>query len=292
MRLSDFVGGAPPVPLANIGASKDLSTELQELLIGFGVLDPPADGDFGTMSKWALGETLEALDLGDKTEIDRQAAGTLLRMQPDSPFALRPGDDFAGRIVRAMQAKKHWISRHPGCLNIVYVEGCNVDGTPNDNAPNKFNDVRLVLRINQPDGVPEIVEKWQATTEPGRQFTETPEVPEGAARIGFGQYKAWHVGMHKDHEALVQDSPITVFRDLNRDFRRDGDKSFTGNFGINQHWGYDLPENNIMNASAGCLVGRTKDGHRAFMTAVKGDLRHRRNGSYRFITTIMPVGAL
>jgi hypothetical protein len=53
----------------------------------------------------------------------------------------------------------------------------------------------------------------------------------------------------------VQCADIKVFRDLNEDFERDGDETFVGIFGINQHWGFDLPLNSIGNASAGCLWG-------------------------------------
>jgi hypothetical protein len=58
-------------------------------------------------------------------------------------------------------------------------------------------------------------------------------------------------------------------------------------FGINQHWGYDLPPDNVSNASAGCLVGRTKTGHRAYMQRVKSDARFAVSHSYRFQTTIL-----
>ena len=117
----------------------------------------------------------------------------------------------------------------------------------------------------------------------------------GAARIAYGQYKSWSVGMHPRsspttaHEALVQVKDITVYRDLNEDFQRDGDKTFTGLFGINQHWGYDMPKNNIGNASAGCLVGRTKSGHREFMALVKADPRYIASRGFRFMTTVIPA---
>ena len=64
-----------------------------------------------------------------------------------------------------------WIARHPDCVNIVYVEGMDGDGTPNDDAPDAFNDLRLLLRINKA-GNPEIVASWQATTEPGTYYTK------------------------------------------------------------------------------------------------------------------------
>jgi len=239
--------------------------ELQQALIAAGLLDPPADGIIGPLTRWAAGE------------------------RPPAP--LTPRDDLAGRIVRAMQQRGHWIARHPDCLNIVYVEGLDPDGEPNDNAPNRFNDLRLLVRIV--DGVPGVAGVWEATTEPSRRWTQDPMNPQGAARIAFGQYKAWAVGTHHGHEALVQVAPVTVYRDANKDYRRDGDERDTGLFGINQHWGYDLPRNDLGTSSAGCLVGRSTAGHREFMRLVKSDKRYVvSDGDYRFITTVMPASAL
>jgi hypothetical protein len=112
----------------------------------------------------------------------------------------------------------------------------------------------------------------------------------GAARIAFGQYKAWKVGTHgnsQPHEALVQVAPCIVHRDLDKNFIRTGDRTFEGLFGINQHWGYDLPESNIGQASAGCLVGRTRKGHREFMSLVKSDRRYRENKNFIFPTAVI-----
>ena len=140
--------------------------------------------------------------------------------------------------------------------------------------------------------------RWDATTEPGKYYTSVRKIdPRGAARIAFGQYKAWSVGTHRAgtrtaHEALVQTAPISVFRDLNEDFERQGDEEASGLFGINQHWGYDLPKSDIGRASAGCLVGRTKSGHRAFMALCKADPRYVASNGYRFMTTVMPAAAV
>ena len=94
--------------------------------------------------------------------------------------------------------------------------------------------------------------------------------------------------MHRNnHEALVQTGgEVTVCRDLNKDGQRTGDKRQTGEFGINQHWGYDLPE--VEKASAGCLVGQSKDGHRQFMALVKSDPRYQANRKYVFATAVLP----
>lgn len=296
MHLVDITGGAAPVPFPNIGADKVLSTELQELMAKFGVLDPPADGAFGPVSRWAFDETLKQLGLVGKTAIDGEVAGRLLGADAEKLFPVAPGGDFPGRIVSYMRKEGYWLSRHPECLNIIYVEGCDENGTPNGNPPNRFNDLRLLLRINPPDGAPQIVESWQATTEPGRFYTENPLDPNGAARIALAQFKSWYVGPHGigggQHEALLQVGEITVYRDKNRDYKRDGDKAYKGLFGINQHWGYDLPQNDIQNASAGCLVGRTTKGHREFMAMIKADPRYRHSNGYRFMTTIISTEKL
>jgi lysozyme family protein len=207
----------------------------------------------------------------------------------------KPTADLAGKIVAAMRAKGFRVDSDEGHLNIVYVEGMNVDGTPNDNAPNHFNDLRAVIRFM--DGKPVIAGAWEGTTEPSRRWTQDPMNPKGAARIAFGQYTAWQTGVHRPregggHEALVQVAPVTVHRDLDKDYKRDGDARDTGLFGINQHCGYDLPRNDLGNSSAGCLVGRTKAGHRAFMALVKTDKRYLADRSYRFTTTILPAGAV
>ena len=185
-----------------------------------------------------------------------------------------------------MERKGYQVDRGPGEVNIVYVEGMNPDGTANADEANKWNDLRLVIRFE--GGVPRIVGEWAATTEPGRYWTENPMSPLGAARIEFGQYKSWQVGMHRNnHEALVQTGgEVTVCRDLNKDGQRTGDKRQTGEFGINQHWGYDLPE--VDKASAGCLVGQSKDGHRQFMALVKSDPRYQANRKYVFATAVLP----
>jgi hypothetical protein len=48
----------------------------------------------------------------------------------------------------------------------------------------------------------------------------------------------------------------------------------------------------IGRASAGCLVGRTKAGRRAFMALCKADPRYRANDSYRFLTSVLPAASV
>lgn len=192
---------------------------------------------------------------------------------------------LVARILQYMQLKKYTIFTQPCEYNIVYVEGMNPDGTLNSDSPNMWNDIRLLIERNS------LVDVWTATTEPGRFYTLQPLNERGAARIKFGQYQAWQVGMHGNadrHEALVQVRDVPVHRDLNKDFKRTGDAIDTGLFGINQHWGYDYPYEDIGVASAGCLVGRLKEGHREFMHLIKQDPRYKQDRSFIFTTTIIP----
>lgn len=293
--LDDIAAGRrDSMVLAAIGGSRELAIQVQERLSAAGLLEPPADGEFGPVSHWALGEFLAKAGMPTQTLLDAAAAQALLNPDVAEMFPLRATDDtLAGRIAAAMLKKGWWITRHPDCVNIVYVEGLDVDGTPNDDAPNVFNDLRLVLRVGH-DGQAEIAGSWEGTTEPGKYYTEIrKEDPRGAARIALGQYKSWCVGLHPRskpavaHEALVQVKDIVVYRDLNEDYERDGDPTDTGQFGINQHWGYDMARHDIGNASAGCLVGRTKAGHREFMALVKGDPRYGASRGFRFMTAVM-----
>lgn len=206
-------------------------------------------------------------------------------------FAPKPAQpvDLASKLVKAMRKRGFAVDDVPGNPIILYVEGMDPDGTPNANRPNEFNDVRYVLTFGQ-DGRPKIVGAWEGTTEPSKRWTVDPMNAKGAARIKFGQYSAWQLGDHHGHEALVQTGGnVTVFRDANKDYRRDGDEEDTGLFGINQHAGYDLPKNDLGSSSAGCLVGRTYAGHREFMALVKADGRFLRDRRFVFTAAVIPA---
>lgn len=59
---------------------------------------------------------------------------------PPRPTPAPAGSDLAHRIIAAMERKGYEIRRGPGEVNIVYVEGMNPDGTPNDD---ELNNPRL-----------------------------------------------------------------------------------------------------------------------------------------------------
>lgn len=201
--------------------------------------------------------------------------------------------NLATRIVKYMELKKYKIFSGTKQYNIVYLEGANADGSINLDTPNHFNDRRLVIQLLNNEAT--IIGNWEATTEPGNHYTVKPMNPGGAARIAFGQYRSWCVGMHgtRDvHESLVQVAEVCVHRDYNKDYKRPGDKLCTGLFGINQHWGYDLPTTNVANSSAGCLVGRSRGGHREFMNLIKKDIRYESDRRFIFTSTIIAADDL
>jgi peptidoglycan hydrolase-like protein with peptidoglycan-binding domain len=291
MKLQYILAKDLKLTVEAVADDKELSTQVQILLIGLGLLDPPADGLFGPISTAALRKFQTVMKVEEPDYLGPVTAKKLIEAKPeDIPTPeLKLGNDLASRIVKYMLLKKYQIFQGVREYNIVYVEGMNADGTLNNDPPNYFNDRRMVLQIL--DGIPAIIGNWESTTEPGYRYTERPMNPEGAARIKFGQYRAWQVGIHGTsdrHEALVQTGgEITVYRDRNKDYQRVGDKEDTGYFAINQHWGYDLPYNNVYYASAGCLVGRLRQGHREFMRLIKQDRRYQLNDRYVFYTTII-----
>ena len=230
----------------------------------------------------------------DHVELVNGAASSTAQAAPSSTFKL--GDDLASRIIRYLEIKGYEIFQGPNQYNIIYIEGMNPDGGLNQDIPNQFNDLRLVIEIL--DGKPRIVGgPWEATSEPGKKYTINPLNKKGAARIKFGQYQAWQVGYHqrkKNHLALVQTGgTVTVHRDLNKNMMRDPrDKLDTGHFGINQHHGWDSSKTNVGGTSAGCLVGRTIRNHVKFMNLIMQDKRYKADKKFVYTTTIISGGDL
>jgi len=204
---------------------------------------------------------------------------------------------LAGALVKYYIHNNFAYSSNPNEINIVYIEGADAAGKSIPNLPNQYNDRRIVFAFV--NGVPIILGNWPATTEPGRAWTIKPLNPKGAARIAFGQFHSvWQVGIHNHgkpsaHEALLQRGTIKVFRDLNKDFKRDGDAADVGDsFGVNQHGGWNTPLDDIKTASAGCLVTPKMTDHLDFMLIVKRDQRYQSNKLFKFDTVVLPVADL
>jgi hypothetical protein len=262
--------------------------QVQQVLINCGLLDPPADGSWGAQSHAALVDFQKLAGLSPTGKLDNSTLKTL--SAPSFSINLN-GNDLASRIVRYARSKGYFVSAGPRRYNIVYLEGADKDGTPNADEFNVWNDRRLLIEI--PDGTPKIVGNYLATTEPGSTYTYNPMNPGGAFRIAFGQYRAWTFGRHgrTQYPALVQCGEISGYRDKNQDGARTGDLFVTGdNFGVNQHHGWDMQV--IDNASAGCLVGQSIEGHEEFLDKLRSDRRYQVNSNYVWYTTIIPADKL
>lgn len=288
-----------------IAADQELATNIQQVLIWLKFLDPPADGKFGPISTEAMVNFQKIISktrpevAQEKGFLGLETAKALIETSPNdlpSPSIDTSSNDLATRIIKYMLKMNYRVSVGDKQYNIIYVEGMDANGTLNNDRPNEFNDRRMVIEIPSSDGRPIMLHNVEATTEPGTHYTMNPLNPQGAARIAFGQYKAWRVGIHcgasgqNCHEALVQVADVSVYRDKNKDFIRTGDKLFTATpaSGINQHWGFDYPRTDIKMAGAGCLVGRETQKHKDFMALIKQDKRYQANKSYIFLTTIIP----
>lgn len=265
--------------------------ELQEKLVRLRLLDPPIDGVVGIQTITALKEFQYLYGIKPSGELCPRTVHAL--ENTESVVDLKLGGDLASRIIKYCIQEDYYFCISPNAYTIVYLEGADWDGTKNRDLPDEWNDRRIVIEFK--NGQPAIIGNWLASCEPGDYYTYNPLNPNGAARIELGQYRAWRVGIHgigtrEPHEALVQSSPVTVARDGNKDKIRTGDMRQTGNFGINQHHGYDLPK--VGRASAGCLVGQSRSGHQEFMKLIKSDRRYLLSNSYTFFTAVIDPAKL
>lgn len=304
-------GGDTTIRNLNMPENRPAVVEIQTRLCDLGLLDPlfagsetlcfgpgqKADGQLGFNSMTAIFEFSRLAGIpyyfDGQIRHEWMQALELARADMNMPLILQPlpGDDasvlLAKRILRYMDGKKYWIARSPYMYNIVYVEGMNAEGTSFADPANEWNDRRLVIRIRQ-GGQPEVVHNFDATTEPGIPEKAKPH-PLGIARIAFGQYKSWAIGLHKGKQvALCQADNLRIHRDKDRNGFRTGDKIFVGkDFGINQH-STTVKTGRVGDWSAGCLVGREWGEHLTFLSTVKSDVRYTLNPNYRFISTVIP----
>jgi hypothetical protein len=193
-------------------------------------------------------------------------------------------------IIRYCEARGMKIFRNPGELNIIYIEGMNIDYTVNADRLDQWNDLRLLVDFVY--NTPRVL-FWQiATTEPGRSatFSESAKKNGGVARVMFGQYLSkWKMGWHKGKQpALVQAAPLKVHRDSDRNGIRPKDPIDFAT-GINHHTtSKKYKGQSIGNYSEGCLVGREYDKHLQFIALLKTDPRYIANKNFLFSAIILP----
>jgi hypothetical protein len=114
--------------------------------------------------------------------------------------------------------------------------------------PDRFDDAIYLL-------TPKQFYRFSATTNPGVHWLETFLNPKGTAVLKPGLY--WYkIGKHRGYAALVQDSAVTVYRDVNKNRKaEESGEEDTGFFGINIHRANPTRMSTIIGQwSAGCQV--------------------------------------
>lgn len=201
------------------------------------------------------------------------------------------GSDLASKIIRAMERKGYAVSAAPGTFNMIYVEGMDVDGTPNHNRFNAFDDIRVLIQVAD-GGVPKIVHVGEATTEPGKFWTDNRMNPDGAFHIALGPQTCWRMGEYHNAPALVQCLPIKGYRDGQNHYRREGPLLTEPDIGVHHHGGYNLSRDDLGRSSAGCQVERLVSGHLQSMTILKSDARYRANPNFVFTSTVLSAAEI
>lgn len=204
--------------------------------------------------------------------------------------------ELAARCA-AVRRKNSWpIWVLPGEINTDYIEGMDLDGSPNANRKNAFDDLHIIWKMV--NGEPTLLFKALATTQPGARYTLRPINEEGAAIAALGYHKVWQTGYHRgNYPALIQTgAEIEVWRDNAHNYTR-GQVDRAGNprlrkgwFGINQHHGGNADRSDIGGHSAGCLVTKDEADHVRAMAIKKTDPRFEENRQYVFDACIMTAG--
>ena len=168
------------------------------------------------------------------------------------------------QIEAAVKAKGYaWFdSAKDYDVNIVGIR----NSATNNQVTNKFDDwITVSYKIN---GVWQF-HIWPCTTDPGVKYTrQTLLNPVGVARLVPGQYRKSHrIGLHQGkYSALVQQTPLPVWRDANKDAIYDETKIDTGLFGINIHRSSPTGTSvQVDGWSAGCQVFANINDYSKFM---------------------------
>ena len=134
-------------------------------------------------------------------------------------------------------------------LNIIGIRSAN-----DHKVTNAFDDYIVVLYNTRTRRGCRAI--YKVTTQPGVSYMENPCNTNGTAILAEGQYRAaYKLGKHKGQNALIQNKPLKVYRDNNKDKVYDYKTSSlrTGMYGINIHRA-GKNSTQINNWSAGCQV--------------------------------------
>ncbi len=102
MKLQEIIANNLSVNLRDLALDPVLAGDIQTRLIKLGCLDPPADGSFGVVSRFVLGEYAKRAGIEFDETIDSHLAQSLLDNSEATFIPLTLGADFASRIIKFM----------------------------------------------------------------------------------------------------------------------------------------------------------------------------------------------
>jgi hypothetical protein len=185
-------------------------------------------------------------------------------------------------LMKALKDKDYVIYDQPFQLNIVGVRNAQ-------SQPNKFDDQLYVFYKDENWNW--VLKEYPITTDTGTFWLLNPMSSLGTAMLKEGQYiDTYKQGLHKgQYTALVQDKPVTTYRDYDRNAVFDlGQRETTGNYGINIHKaGADSQDVNKW--SAGCQVFQKNADFQEFMQLTD---KHKANFGNKYTYTLLDERAL
>lgn len=189
------------------------------------------------------------------------------------------------KLRAILRHKKFKLYTRPYELNIVGLRSAST-------LPNRFDDeIHVFYKINPMTWNYHI---FKATTDPGTFWLRNPMQTQGTAILAEGQYvNAYALGLHRGlYKALVQQKPVTIIRDYDRDAKLDfynGTKT-TGMYGINIHRANKIGTTKTVDKnSAGCQVFENADSFEQFMLLCE---RHRKKYGNQFTYTLIDFRAV
>jgi len=189
------------------------------------------------------------------------------------------------RILGLMRFKGYKVYDRPYELNIVGIRN-------NSTKPNSFDDQILVFFKD--DRGKWDLHTFKATTDTGTYWLLNPMASKGSALLKDGQYLDSHkIGLHRgQYTALIQQNPVTVVRDYNRDAVLDfnNGKEEKGLFGINIHRANSSgTTQEVDKYSAGCQVFSNAEDFSNFLSMAE---RHKKLYGNNFTYTLVDERAL
>ena len=134
-------------------------------------------------------------------------------------------------------------------------------------------------------------EMFRCTTDPGLYWLNNPGRVEGTAILKHNQQMsgAYRLGMHRGkYAALVQDRPVTIWRDRNMDDVHDyGSNEERGYFGINIHRAGMSLTSSVGKYSAGCTVIQKSGDFDRFIWLCRQQMAHNKRWTNFTYTLIM-----